>query len=167
MLLKSNFFTKDRPKWDGKIPEDQTLQAWEDYFLPLHKYLERETRLATGRSEAFGSAHSAALIHNITPSTTAGTLGSHIAGAPASFMDQFDGHFGALSAATTGSTVVMEALATATTMQYDRIMASMAELKTLSIAAAVTPNGGNRDSATGCLSPDKLTKSNLRINQLM
>ena len=26
-LLKSNLFPRDRPKWDGKIPEDQTLRA--------------------------------------------------------------------------------------------------------------------------------------------
>ena len=62
-LLKSNLFPKDRPKWDGKIPEDQTLQAWEDYFLSLHKALEQESRPVTGRSDAFGSAHS-------TPSST-------------------------------------------------------------------------------------------------
>ena len=29
-LLKENSFPKGRPKWDGKIPEDQTLKAWED-----------------------------------------------------------------------------------------------------------------------------------------
>ena len=75
-----------------------------------------------GRSNAFGSLHSAALIHNITPSTTAGTPGSHIVGAPASFIKQFDGHFGDLSTKATGSTVVMEALATATTTQYDGIV---------------------------------------------
>ena len=28
LLLKSNSFPKDRPKWDDKIPEDQTLQTW-------------------------------------------------------------------------------------------------------------------------------------------
>ena len=67
LLLQSNSFPKDRPKWDGKIPEDQTLQAWEDYFVPIHKSLEQESRLATGRSNAFGSAHSAALVHIITP----------------------------------------------------------------------------------------------------
>ena len=33
-LLKANSFPKDRPKWYGKIPEDQTLQSWRDYFHP-------------------------------------------------------------------------------------------------------------------------------------
>ena len=71
--------------------------------------------MATGRGDAFGSSHSAALIHDITHSAMAGTARSQSAGAPASFMEQFYGHFGALSAASTGSTVVMEALVTATT----------------------------------------------------
>ena len=52
-------------------------------------------------------------------------------------------------------------------MQYEKILAVMAELKTMSIAAAATTGGGNRDIATGRLTPDKRTKSNLRINQLM
>ena len=121
----------------------------------------------TGRSNAFVSAHSAILIHGITPSATAGTSGSQGDGAPASFMEQFDGHSGALSAAATGSTAVMEALATAANTQYEKILTTMAELKTLSIVAAETTSGGNRDSATGRLTPDERTKSNLRINQLM
>ena len=70
-----------------------------------------------GRSDAFGSAHSTILIHGITPSVMAGMSGSQGKGAPASFMEQFDGHFGALSAAATGSTFVMGVLATATTTQ--------------------------------------------------
>ena len=61
----------------------------------------------------------------------------------------------------------MEALTTATTMQYEKILSTMADLKTLSIAAAETTGSGNRDSATGRLTLDKRTKSNLRINQLM
>ena len=79
-------------------------------------------------------------------------------------MEQFDGHFGALSATDNGSTVVMEALATATTTQYRKIMAIMAELKTLSISVSVTTGSGNRDSTTGRLATDECTKSNLRIN---
>ena len=76
-------------------------------------------------------------------------------------MEQFDGHFGALSSAATGSTVVIEALATDTIMQYEKILAFMAELKTFSIAESATIGGGNRDSATGRLAPDEHTKSNI------
>ena len=43
----------------------------------------------------------------------------------------------------------------------------MSELKTLSTAASAMVGGGNRDKATGRLTPDKRTKSNLRINQLI
>ena len=167
-LLKTNSSRKDRPKWDRKIPEDQTLQAWEYYFLPLHKDPEQELRLATGCGDAFGSAHSADLIHDITPSATAGAAGSQrAAGAPASFMEQLDGHLGALSAAATGSTVVMEALDMVTNTQYNKIMATVAGLKMLSIAASATTGGGNRDSDTVRLTPNERTKSNLCINKLM
>ena len=58
-------------------------------------------------------------------------------------------------------------MATSTTTQYDKIMAPMDELKTFSIAASATTVGGNRYIATGRLNPDKRTKYNLRINQLM
>ena len=82
-------------------------------------------------------------------------------------MQQFDGHFRVLSSAATGSTPVMEALAMTTTTQYKKILAAMDYLKTLSIAAAAMNSGGNRDSATVRLTPNKRTKSNIRINQLI
>ena len=53
-------------------------------------------------------------------------------------MEQFNCHFGALSAAGTGSTVVVEVLDISTTTHYNKIMATMAELKNLSIVAAAT-----------------------------
>ena len=73
-------------------------------------------------------------------------------------MKYFDNHFGALSAAATGSTAVMESLAAATTMQYNKNLTSKAELKTLSIAAYATTSGGTHDSATGRPSPNERTK---------
>ena len=88
-------------------------------------------------------------------------------GAPVSFMEEFNCHFGALSAAATVSTAVMESMAAATTTQYNKILASMAELETLSTAASATTGGGTRNSATVRPSPDERTKSNLHINQLM
>ena len=36
-LLKENSFPKDRATWDGKEPSEQTLKAFEDFFIPLHK----------------------------------------------------------------------------------------------------------------------------------
>ena len=123
--------------------------------------------MGTGCSYAFGYAHSSALVHDITPYATAGTPGIQIASAPDSFMEQFDGHFGALSATATGITIMMEALAMDTTTQYNKILVYMAELKTLSIAASATTDSGNRDSATGDISSDECAKSNFRINLLM
>ena len=61
----------------------------------------------------------------------------------------------------------MESLVAATNTQYNKILASMDELKNLSIAASATTGGGTRDSSTGRPSPDERTKSNIRINQLM
>ena len=89
--------------------------------------------LATSRGGAFGSAHSAIIIHGIIPSDTAETDGIQGKDPLASFMEQFDGHFGALSNAANGSTIAIGALTTANNTQYNKILAAMAELKTLSI----------------------------------
>ena len=61
----------------------------------------------------------------------------------------------------------MESMAAATTTQHNKILASMAKLKMLSIAGSATTGGGTRDSATVHPYPDEPTKANLRINQLM
>ena len=70
-------------------------------------------------------------------------------GAPVSFMEKFDSHFDVLSAIDTRSTVMVEALAMAATTQYDKILATMAELKTLSITESATTGRGNCDIAKG------------------
>ena len=105
-LLKANSFPTDRATWDGKEPAEQTLKAFEDFFLPLHKGMERECRLAGVRADVFSSATAAICGHCITPrpTTMAGAVGS--LGPDASFMSQFDAHFTALSAAAAGSNVI-------------------------------------------------------------
>ena len=70
MLLKANSFPKDRATWDGKNPAEQTLKAFEDFFLPLHKGMERECRLAGVRADLFGSSTAATRGHVITPRPT-------------------------------------------------------------------------------------------------
>ena len=92
--------------WDGKAPDEQTLKAFKDFFLPLHKGMERKCRLAGVRADVFGSATAAIRGHGITPrpTTMAGAAGS--LGLDASFMAKFDAHFTALSAAAAGSNVV-------------------------------------------------------------
>ena len=70
-LLKANSLPKDRAMWDGKDPVDQTLKAFKDFFLPLHKGMERECRLAGVRADVFGSAAAAICGHGIKPCPTA------------------------------------------------------------------------------------------------
>ena len=41
-LLKENSLPKDRPKWDGKIPEYHTLQAWMIPSSPFIKFSNRK-----------------------------------------------------------------------------------------------------------------------------
>ena len=105
-LLKANSFPKYRATWYGKEPSEQTLKAFEDFFIPLHKGMEHECRLAGVRTEVFGSATAVIRGHGITPRPTsmAGAAGS--LGPDASFMSQFYAHFTALSAAAAGSNVV-------------------------------------------------------------
>ena len=35
MLLKTNFFLRNRPIWDGKPVGDQKFSAWKEFFKPL------------------------------------------------------------------------------------------------------------------------------------
>ena len=47
-LLLANSFTSDHPEWYDKSKADQAWRSWKDTFNPLHKNLERKTRLARG-----------------------------------------------------------------------------------------------------------------------
>ena len=47
-LFRANSFPNDRPKPDSKLPAKQTLKYWHKFYLSLHQYLERETRVTTG-----------------------------------------------------------------------------------------------------------------------
>ena len=40
-LLNTNSSPNDQPKWDGKLPAEQTLKSWRKLFLPLHQSIER------------------------------------------------------------------------------------------------------------------------------
>ena len=105
-LLKANSFPKDRTTWDGKDPAEQTLRAFEEFFLPLHKGMERECRLAGVRTDVFGSTATAIRGHGIKPRPTALAGAAGALCPDASFMAQFYAHFNALSAAAAGSNVV-------------------------------------------------------------
>ena len=105
-LLKANSFPKDCATWDGKDPSEQTLKAFEKFFLPLHKGMERECHLAGVHADVFGSAAAAIRGHGIKPRPTAMAGAAGALGLDASFMAKFDAHFTALSAAAAGSNVV-------------------------------------------------------------
>ena len=124
-VLKANSFPKDRVTWDGKDPDEHTLKAFEKFFLPLHKGMERECRLAGVRADVFGSAAAAIHGHVVKPRPTATSGAAGALGPDASFMAQFDAHFTALSAAATSSNVVQESLAAAATTQYRAIISKL------------------------------------------
>ena len=155
-LLKANSFPKYRATWDGKEPAEQTLKAFEDFFLLLHKGMECECRLVGVRADVLGSATASIREHGITlrPTTMAGVAGS--LGPDASFMAQFDAHFTALSAAAAGSNVVQESLAAAATTQYSAIISKLEALEALYVAPSVGGGGGGGGGG-GCNTPSPLT----------
>ena len=170
-LLKANFFPKDRATWDGKEPAEQTLKAFKDFFLHLHKEMECECRLVGVRTDIFGSATAAILGHGIKPRPTAMAGAAGSLGPDASFMAQFDAHFTALSAAAADSNVVQESLAAAATTQYIAIISKLKALKALYIAPSSGGGGGSSSGGGGGgrnrpFTSDDHTKASARINQL-
>ena len=105
-LLKANSFPKIWPKWDKKLFAGQTFKSWRKCFLPLQQSLKLEMILATGQGDMFGTEASAVQTHGAATSSMAGMSIRH--GTPASFMDEIDRHFGALTAAATGRNTVIE-----------------------------------------------------------
>ena len=159
-LLKEKSFPKDRATWDVKDPAEQTLKASEEFFLSIHKGMERECRLAGVRADVFGSAAAAIRGHGIKPRPTATAGAAGALGPDASFMAQFDAHFTALSAAASGSNVEQESLATAATTQYSAIIYKLEALELLYVA----PGGGGGNGRN--FTSDDRAKAAARINQL-
>ena len=82
-------------------------------------------------------------------------------GAPASFMDQFDGNFGALVAAAKVSNTFIKQLVATTMTRYNQIAASITDLK-LALTTTTTPTPrGTRSPFTS--ERDRL---HIRVNQL-
>ena len=117
-------------------------------------------RVVTGQGDVFGTASSAVQTHGTAPSSMVVTTGRQ--GAPASFMENFDGHFGALNAAATGSNTVIKQLAAMTTTQYDKISAGIVELK-LALPTTTTPTTRGTGSP---LTSNEHGKLNRHINQI-
>ena len=95
-LLLANSFPNDRPVWDGKGKDDQTWDAWKTFSIPLHKNLERKTRLARGE-DFCGTAAAAQAIHNVEFNVSTG-MRRTIPGLPtgANLADNFDAQFNSL-----------------------------------------------------------------------
>ena len=169
-LLTYNCFPMDRPKWDSLPPVEQTLDAFEKFFTPLHVAMEREARMSTGADGAgvFGTAASAIRAHGITPipGAVAGSAGAP--GRDPSPPDQIDAAFTALAAAAAASSHVQETLATAATTQYSAILAEITALKALYVAPSAAGGGGGGGGRGGTSATDiaRRSKDNLRINQL-
>ena len=111
-ILLSNSFPNDRPEWDRKPKVDQTWRYQKDTFNPLHKNLERETRLARGE-DSFGAAAAAQLVHNIVPKDNPAPSQGETRVLPQgeTLSDDFDAHFDNLAtAATHGNKIVQGTL---------------------------------------------------------
>ena len=165
-LLKANSFPKDSATWDGKDPYEQMLKAFEEFFLPLHKGMERKCRLAGVRADVFGSAAAAIHGQGIKPRPTATTGSAGALGPDTSFMAQFDAHFTALSAAASESNVVQESLAAAATTQYIAIISKLEALEALYVALSAAFGSGSSGGRGGSFTSDDRAKSTARINQL-
>ena len=142
------------------------LKAFEEFFLPLHKGMERECRLAGVHADVFGSAAAAIRGHGIKPCPTATVGAAGALGPDASFMAQFDAHFTALSAAASGSNVVQKSLAAASTMQYSAIISKLEALEALYVAPSAAGGGGGGGRRGDSFTSDDCAKATARINQL-
>ena len=166
----ANSFPNDRPAWDGKTKADQTWSAWKEFFEPLQRNLERETRVARGE-DAFGTAAAAQAVHNVTAAAyrqaipnlpDVGVAGTNLA-------EDFDAHFDNLAtAATHGNDIVQGALSTITStsaLQHAEVKKLLFELK----SAMLSGGGGGQNSGGGRnndISSTDHQKFKRRISQL-
>ena len=133
MLLKTNYFPRNRPVWDGKPVGDQKWAAWKELFKPLQMSLKRETDAAGDAPDIFGTATVAQRLHGIIPRVPANGHGGNTLG----LLELLDGQFDALAEASSTSNAALDHLADVTTNQYVEITAA---LTNLSAAMAATPS---------------------------
>ena len=97
--------------------------------------MERETKVATGRGDTFGSAAAVNSIHGINPSSLDDAAMGTVCGGPdQNITEQFCGTFEYLELAEINRNIVLERLSTNTTTQYDKVE------KLLSKISANAPN---------------------------
>ena len=113
-LLKANLFPNDRPRWDGQPKTNQTWTAWKAFFEPLHKNLERETRVSRNE-DALGTAAAAQVIHGVNPDAASNPFRIDAPGLPngANLAADYDAHFNNLATAATHGNKIVTATLTA------------------------------------------------------
>ena len=147
-FLLANSFPNNRPEWHGKPKANQTWRAWKDTFSPLHKKIERETRLAR-REDSFRVAAAAQLFHNIVPEVNPDPFYGETRVLPqgVNLSDNFDAHFNNLAtAATHGSEIVqgtLDHLARFANNQHSEVKKLLAEIK------STLPSIGGRNNVSG------------------
>ena len=148
MLLKANAFPRDCPVWNGNPVVDQLWSEWKRFFNPLQLALERKTAASYDHPGMFGTAAAAQQYHGILPELDHryNKQGGNTQG----LIDQLDGYFDNLAAASTNSHAAHEQIAAATKEQYARITAA---LDNLTAAANIKPSPRSTPNTTNPLSP--------------
>ena len=153
-LLLTNSFPNDCSEWDGKPKAGQTWKAWKETFKPLHKNLERKTRLARGE-DSFGAAAAAQIIHGINSSASPAPFHgeSRVLSEGANFSEDFNIHLENLAtAATHGNEIVqgtLNQLTKSSTNHHNEIKKLLTELKSTLPSAGVRSNIVD-GSGSGC-----------------
>ena len=148
MLLKANAFPRDRPIWDGKPVVEQLWSDWRRFFKPVQLAMESKTDVSSDHPDMIGTVDVAQRYHGILPD-----FGHHSHGQGGNMqgiMEQLDGHFDNLAAASTNSHMALYQLAIATTEQYARITSA---LENLASAAPSKPSPQSTPKTTNPLSP--------------
>ena len=148
MILKANTFPRDRPIWDVKPVVEQLWSEWKRFFNPLQMVLDRKTDASSEQPDMFDTAALAQRYHSILPDLVHLSHGQ--GGDAQDIMDQLDGHFDNLAAASTNSHATLDQLDAATTEQYAKIKATLDNLAT---DAPIKPAPRSTPKNTNPLSP--------------
>ena len=144
----ANSFPNDRPIWAGQPNANQTWTAWKAFFEPLHKNLERETRVSRAE-DAFGTAAAAQRIHDVSPDAASNPFDVDAPGLPngANLAADHDAHMNMLATAATHGysnvTATLTANASKANDHHTKIKKLLGELK------AAIPSGGGGGGGGG------------------
>ena len=172
-LFLANYFPNDRPEWDRKPKSDQTWRSWKETFNPLHKNIERKTRLVRGE-DFFGAASAAQLVHNIATEANPTPFHGETCILPqgANLANNFDAHFGNLATAEThGNEIVqgtLDHLTRSANIQHSEAKKILAEIKSALTSIGGLSNGGGGSTSNAHTTVTAKQKETLdrRITQL-